>query len=178
MGSVSVLCGPGPAPGTVGTALMALHGEPCFVRGHIPSGDKGPRARKPLPPASGFLITAGGQVVEWLKAPHSKCGVGASLPWVRIPPCPPIKGPLAGPFYWRIGRGGQPTGSTVSRDAEGGEMVQRTISSGERRELGRAAGDSQFWARSGHRVPASDPSEARTKTCVCACFRNPTLSAN
>jgi hypothetical protein len=29
--------------------------------------------------------------------------------------------------------------STVSRAAEGGEMVQRTISSGERRELGRAA---------------------------------------
>ena len=28
-------------------------------------------------------------MVEWLKAPHSKCGVGASLPWVRIPPCPP-----------------------------------------------------------------------------------------
>jgi uncharacterized protein YbaR (Trm112 family) len=28
-------------------------------------------------------------VAEWLKAPDSKSGVGASLPWVRIPPLPP-----------------------------------------------------------------------------------------
>ena len=30
-----------------------------------------------------------GRVAEWLKAPDSKSGVGASLPWVRIPPSPP-----------------------------------------------------------------------------------------
>ena len=30
-----------------------------------------------------------GEVAEWLKAPHSKCGVGASLSGVRIPPSPP-----------------------------------------------------------------------------------------
>src|SRR5579884_3883412 len=30
-----------------------------------------------------------GRVAEWLKAPDSKSGVGATLPWVRIPPLPP-----------------------------------------------------------------------------------------
>lgn len=31
-----------------------------------------------------------GRVAEWLKAPDSKSGVGATLPWVRIPPLPPL----------------------------------------------------------------------------------------
>jgi crotonobetainyl-CoA:carnitine CoA-transferase CaiB-like acyl-CoA transferase len=31
-----------------------------------------------------------GQVAEWFKATVLKTVVGASLPWVRIPPCPPI----------------------------------------------------------------------------------------
>ena len=31
-----------------------------------------------------------GQVAEWLKAPHSKCGIRATVSGVRIPPCPPI----------------------------------------------------------------------------------------
>jgi hypothetical protein len=30
-----------------------------------------------------------GEMAEWLKAPHSKCGVGATLPGVRIPLSPP-----------------------------------------------------------------------------------------
>ena len=30
-----------------------------------------------------------GEVAEWFKAPVLKTGVGASLPWVRIPPSPP-----------------------------------------------------------------------------------------
>ena len=29
-------------------------------------------------------------VAEWLKAPDSKSGVVARLPWVRIPPLPPV----------------------------------------------------------------------------------------
>src|SRR6185312_17103043 len=49
-----------------------------------------PRPRNPLRGLALSRITAGGQVVEWLKAPHSKCGVRASVPWVRIPPCPPV----------------------------------------------------------------------------------------
>jgi hypothetical protein len=28
-------------------------------------------------------------VAEWSNAPHSKCGIGASLSGVRIPPSPP-----------------------------------------------------------------------------------------
>jgi hypothetical protein len=31
-----------------------------------------------------------GEVAEWFKAPVLKTGVGASLPWVRIPPSPPV----------------------------------------------------------------------------------------
>ena len=30
-------------------------------------------------------------MAEWLKAPDSKSGVGATLPWVRIPPLPPVR---------------------------------------------------------------------------------------
>jgi hypothetical protein len=33
---------------------------------------------------------APGEVAEWLNAPHSKCGIGASLSGVRIPPSPPM----------------------------------------------------------------------------------------
>ena len=32
---------------------------------------------------------APGEVAEWSNAPHSKCGIGASLSGVRIPPSPP-----------------------------------------------------------------------------------------
>ena len=34
-----------------------------------------------------------GEVAEWSIAPHSKCGVRASVPGVRIPPSPPISAP-------------------------------------------------------------------------------------
>jgi hypothetical protein len=34
---------------------------------------------------------ATGRVVEWFKAPVLKTGVGASSPWVRIPPLPPVR---------------------------------------------------------------------------------------
>jgi hypothetical protein len=35
--------------------------------------------------------TDAGEVAEWLKAPHSKCGVPARVPRVRIPPSPPTQ---------------------------------------------------------------------------------------
>ena len=35
------------------------------------------------------LAKAPGEVAEWLNAPHSKCGMGASPSGVRIPPSPP-----------------------------------------------------------------------------------------
>jgi len=33
---------------------------------------------------------AHGEVAEWLKAPHSKCGIRATVSGVRIPPSPPF----------------------------------------------------------------------------------------
>ena len=42
----------------------------------------------------GSLVTeqnrANGRVAEWLKAPDSKSDVVARLPWVQIPPLPPL----------------------------------------------------------------------------------------
>ncbi len=37
----------------------------------------------------GFFIFSQGEMAEWLKAPHSKCGIGATLSGVRIPLSPP-----------------------------------------------------------------------------------------
>jgi hypothetical protein len=44
---------------------------------------RGGRAHKLVKPTAG-------RVAEWLKAPDSKSGVVARLPWVRIPPLPPL----------------------------------------------------------------------------------------
>src|SRR3954462_15806035 len=49
------------------------------------------RAPRPDPlPAPSGARDPDGEVAEWSKAPHSKCGVRATVPWVRIPPSPPI----------------------------------------------------------------------------------------
>src|SRR6187549_1078017 len=40
---------------------------------------------------------APGEVAEWSNAPHSKCGIGASLSGVRIPPSPPVINSLEKP---------------------------------------------------------------------------------
>jgi hypothetical protein len=37
-----------------------------------------------------------GRVAEWFKAPVLKTGVPARVPWVRIPPLPPVTG-VSGP---------------------------------------------------------------------------------
>src|SRR3954462_14940851 len=48
------------------------------------------RAPRPDPlPAPSGARDPDGEVAEWSKAPHSKCGVRATVPWVRIPPSPP-----------------------------------------------------------------------------------------
>ena len=44
-----------------------------------------PNHRGPAP-----SMAPSGEVAEWLNAPHSKCGIGASLSGVRIPPSPPL----------------------------------------------------------------------------------------
>src|SRR5262249_50004797 len=38
-------------------------------------------------------VSGSGEVAEWLKAPHSKCGILARVSGVRIPPSPPIAAP-------------------------------------------------------------------------------------
>ena len=43
-------------------------------------------------PLASRKICGRGEVAEWSNVPDSKSGVGASLPWVRIPPSPP--------FFW------------------------------------------------------------------------------
>src|SRR5690606_29323927 len=49
-----------------------------------------------------LLRPAFGEVAERLNAPHSKCGIGATLSGVRIPPSPPA-GPR--PFHtWLLRR--------------------------------------------------------------------------
>jgi hypothetical protein len=40
-------------------------------------------------------INADGEVAEWSNAPHSKCGLPATVTWVRIPPSPPVILPQA-----------------------------------------------------------------------------------
>jgi hypothetical protein len=65
-----------PAPGNF--VSRALSGPPSSPRTRP---DLGARLRP---------IMAPGEVAEWSNAPHSKCGIGASLSGVRIPPSPPI----------------------------------------------------------------------------------------
>src|SRR5436305_14222394 len=54
----------------------------------------GRAARAPRPTGAGTRPASAipsGEVAEWSKAPHSKCGVRATVPWVRIPPSPPAR---------------------------------------------------------------------------------------
>jgi hypothetical protein len=67
--------GPGPALRACGTVDPMLLPPPI-------TGASAPRAPRPTP---WF-----GEVAEWSNAPHSKCGIGATLSGVRISPSPPI----------------------------------------------------------------------------------------
>ena len=56
-----------------------------------PPRQSGARWRSGLQLVSAKLLRSlAGEVAEWFKAPVLKTGVGASLPWVRIPPSPPL----------------------------------------------------------------------------------------
>jgi hypothetical protein len=37
-----------------------------------------------------YFLQRLGEVAEWLKAPHSKCGIRVTVSGVRIPPSPPV----------------------------------------------------------------------------------------
>ena len=47
-------------------------------------------SRLSSPPSDPQATNQCGEVAEWSIAPHSKCGVRASVPGVRIPPSPPV----------------------------------------------------------------------------------------
>src|SRR5215471_17086032 len=49
----------------------------------------------PRPEGLAALLGPDGEVAEWSIAPHSKCGIRATVSGVRIPPSPP---PPKGPF--------------------------------------------------------------------------------
>src|ERR1700741_4741827 len=81
----------------VGLNLEMLHcfsplfpqARPAFCPGPaLPGPPSSPRTR-PDHDGVNRPILAPGEVAEWLNAPHSKCGIGASLSGVRIPPSPP-----------------------------------------------------------------------------------------
>src|SRR5450755_506122 len=53
------------------------------------------------------MLSTVGRVAEWFKAPVLKTGVPARVPWVRIPPLPPVQNRTANAarsrFYARDG---------------------------------------------------------------------------
>ena len=51
------------------------------------------------------MASGNGQVAEWFKAAVLKTAVGASSPWVRIPPCPPSAEMQATVFSAKIEQG-------------------------------------------------------------------------
>lgn len=53
------------------------------------SGPPSSPINAPTTGAQLLALAPSGEVAEWLNAPHSKCGIGASLSGVRIPPSPP-----------------------------------------------------------------------------------------
>jgi hypothetical protein len=61
---------------------------PSALSGPPSSPINAPNHRGPAP-----YLAPSGEVAEWLNAPHSKCGIGASLSGVRIPPSPPVNLP-------------------------------------------------------------------------------------
>src|SRR3954463_3487720 len=81
------------SPSRVADAHKRAYGSPPLLfRGGIQPGLSlrrlslmtCPRRGAPLP-----AFGADGEVAEWSIVPHSKCGVRATVPWVRIPPSPP-----------------------------------------------------------------------------------------
>jgi hypothetical protein len=65
---------------------------PVLARISLPRALSAPPSSPRTRPDRGpnLPVMAPGEVAEWSNAPHSKCGIGASLSGVRIPPSPPI----------------------------------------------------------------------------------------
>jgi hypothetical protein len=72
----------GSRPADRSMILRNCHSAPCLAS--RPRLEHGPTAGATAPDLARL-----GEVAEWSNAPHSKCGIGASLSGVRIPPSPP-----------------------------------------------------------------------------------------
>lgn len=76
-------------PGPTSTSLSERRSVPSnpaiYPLEPDPASVYGPRRFPPGPQGFGCR----GEVAEWLKAPHSKCGILARVSGVRIPPSPP-----------------------------------------------------------------------------------------
>src|SRR5713101_7968829 len=81
-----VRSGRGPMPASAATPILFLLSERSRKERRMVSGEEFKTAIFLNP------IKCNGRVAEWLKAPDSKSGVAATLPWVRIPPLPPVRG--------------------------------------------------------------------------------------
>src|SRR3981081_1655056 len=80
--ALAVKCSIGATLFRSGPALrISPRRRPCLAS--HPRLELGPTEGQILP------VMAPGEVAEWSNAPHSKCGIGASLSGVRIPPSPP-----------------------------------------------------------------------------------------
>ena len=72
--------------------------DPCRNRG----ADQRGAGQPPITICEGLenavnIVAPSGRVAEWLKAPDSKSGVRATVPWVQIPPLPPCFWPILAP---------------------------------------------------------------------------------
>src|SRR4051794_2804520 len=70
-----------------------------------------------------------GEVAEWLNAPHSKCGIRASVSGVRIPPSPPQCVEITDDL-------GRPTRKPPAKHRFGGTFRARLNGRGARRKRG------------------------------------------
>ena len=106
-------------------------------------------------------LSCAGGVAEWTNAPVLKTGEGASPPWVRIPPPPPLlrigrrcRRPSAGRSASTSGRGSRPRSSEPSSVAP-----TRWVRGVERRPRSRAS--SRLWpAWPSHSSSCTDPDAA------------------
>ena len=82
-----------PGKGSKPRCLASFLRPRCVLRGEreavLPAVTAHGKRRPDLAAGVLDLAVAPGEVAEWSIAPHSKCGVRASVPGVRIPPSPP-----------------------------------------------------------------------------------------
>ena len=113
-------------PAHPGDAPFFYTRHPAAAKPHPPRTHPQPNVsplRRPLPILRHRTLS--GRVAERLKAPDSKSDVGATLPWVRIPPLPPLPPEHGFPIPHRVIQGrGQECPHSVLLRANGPEAYQ------------------------------------------------------